>query len=81
MILRAVCDERISVPQQFPGWNPPPLGAGQVPMAPDEARAMRGSFTHGVVGKDYRKKNYPWAHMECGLVKRGDPGGLHVQVL
>ena len=30
---------------------------------------------HGVVGKDYRKKNYPvemkhvfWAHMECGLV-------------
>ena len=56
---------------------------------------------HGVVGKDYRKKNYPaetkhvfWAHMECGLVlssvtpwelipktKRGDPGGLHVQVL
>ena len=30
---------------------------------------------HGVVGRDYRKKNYPvemkhvfWAHMECGLV-------------
>ena len=40
---------------------------------------MRGSFTppsrRTVVGKDYRKKNYPvemkhvlWAHMECGLV-------------
>ena len=55
---------------------------------------------HGVVGKDYRKKNYPvemkhvfWAHMECGLVlssvtpwelipkTKGEPGGLHVQVL
>ena len=46
---------------------------------------------HGVVGKDYRKKNYPvemkhvfWAHMECGLVlssgnssrrQKGRPGG------
>ena len=51
---------------------------------------------HGVVGKDYRKKNYPaetkhvfWAHSPelrhpVGTHpedKRGDPGGLHVQVL
>ena len=46
-------------------------------------------IVHGVVGKDYRKKNYPaetkhvfWAHMECGLVlssvtsRRGRQGHL-----
>ena len=46
----------------------------------------------GVVGKDYRKKNYPvemkhvfWAHMEprgnSSRRQKGRPGGLHVQVL
>ena len=52
---------------------------------------------HGVVGKEYRKKNFSaetkhvfWAHMECGFShsmgahpqdEGRDPGGLYVQVL
>ena len=68
------------------GLDPSALGAGQVPMALTSAPGEEGDEgivyppitsdnVHGVVGKDYRKKNYPaetkhvfWAHMECGLV-------------
>ena len=79
-----------------PHWRPggPGGGEGQLALVYPPITADN---VHSVVGKDYRKKNYPvemkhvfWAHMECGLVlssvgthpedKRGDPGGLHVQV-